>query len=81
MTAERREERELIEAYRDSITIVAEQLTPANLDTAVAIARLPEKIRGYGHVKLASMAAAHVRSATLMQHFTAAGSKNAEHVQ
>jgi indolepyruvate ferredoxin oxidoreductase len=81
MTAERREERELIEAYRESITIVAGQLTPANLDTAIAIARLPEKIRGFGHVKLASMAAAHVQGTTLMQQFTAMRASHAEHVQ
>jgi len=81
MTAERREERELIEAYRDSIMLVISQLTLANLDTAVAIARLPEKIRGYGHVKLASMATAHVRRAALMQQFTAVCAEVVEHAQ
>jgi indolepyruvate ferredoxin oxidoreductase len=81
MTTERREERELIDIYRESITIVAGQLTPANLDTAIAIARLPEKIRGFGHVKLASMATAHVQGSTLMQQFTDMRTSHVEHVQ
>jgi len=52
---ERKQERELIENYQQSLTTVLTKLTIANHSTAVAIASLPEKVRGYGHVKAAAM--------------------------
>jgi indolepyruvate ferredoxin oxidoreductase len=71
MTAERRAERQLIDAYRNSIEAAIDQLNAANIEIAIAIAHLPEQIRGYGHVKLASMAAAQVRWNALTQEFAA----------
>ncbi len=50
-THERRMERELIARYRDSIEEVLRTLGADNHALAVEIARLPENIRGYGHVK------------------------------
>ncbi|HZW76320.1 MAG TPA: DUF6537 domain-containing protein, partial [Caldimonas sp.] len=50
-TEERRVERELVDEYRASIEEVLRGLGPANLGLAVEIARVPEGIRGYGHVK------------------------------
>ena len=50
-TEERRTERALIVEYREAIEEVLRTLGPANLPLAVEIARVPEMIRGYGHVK------------------------------
>jgi len=50
-TEERRSERALIVEYREAIEEVLRTLGPANLALAVEIARIPEMIRGYGHVK------------------------------
>ena len=50
-TEERRGERALIKRYRDSIHELLKELNAATLNEAAEIARLPEEIRGYGHVK------------------------------
>jgi len=49
--AHRRQERELIEWYRDLIERVLENLTPENLPQAIEIAALPDQIRGYEKIK------------------------------
>jgi len=54
---ERRVERELVEEYRQSIEEILRALGPANLALAIEIARIPEGIRGYGHVKARHLAA------------------------
>ncbi|MBB3212531.1 indolepyruvate ferredoxin oxidoreductase [Herbaspirillum sp. Sphag1AN] len=66
-TAERKQERALIEAYRTTIADVLAKLTPENLAQAVAIARIPEEIRGYGHVKERHLKAATQKQAALLQ--------------
>jgi indolepyruvate ferredoxin oxidoreductase len=66
---ERRLERRLIEEYRVRIADVAHRLRPANLRAAIAIASLPQDIRGYGPVKLASIKEADARLASLMDSF------------
>jgi len=48
---ERKMERALIEEYRATLRDLLKGLTPANYDIAVQIAMLPQKMRGYGHVK------------------------------
>jgi indolepyruvate ferredoxin oxidoreductase len=50
-TEERRTERALIGEYRAAIDELLQGLTAEKLPLAVEIARLPEGIRGYGHVK------------------------------
>jgi len=57
-TAERRMERRLIADYRTRIDALLNTLTRDNHALAVAIARVPEEIRGYGHVKQRSVEAA-----------------------
>ncbi len=54
-TQERREERSLIDSYLQDIEQICQQLTPANHAAAVALASVPDEIRGYGHVKEASI--------------------------
>ena len=61
-TAERKMERALIQEYRDSLdAILARGLTPERLAVAVDIARIPEEIRGYGHVKERHVKAARAK--------------------
>src|SRR5205085_4554864 len=55
---ERRVERRLIGEYETLVGELIAGLTPANHALAVALARLPERIRGYGHIKEANLAAA-----------------------
>ncbi|CDS53143.1 Indolepyruvate ferredoxin oxidoreductase, alpha and beta subunits [Polaromonas sp. CG9_12] len=66
---ERKEERALIAEYRASIEEVLAGLTLENHATAVEIARIPELIKGYGHVKARHLAAARPQWTALMQAF------------
>lgn len=50
-TAERRLERQWISDYQAAIERVLEKVTPDTLAQACALMELPQKIRGYGHVK------------------------------
>lgn len=65
-TEERRTERALIGEYRACIEELLRTLSAANLAQAVEIARIPEEIRGYGHVKARHLAAARAKWETLM---------------
>jgi len=60
-TEERRMERQLIADYRASISRLLERLADADFVKALALASLPEQIRGFGHVKLASVERARVQ--------------------
>ena len=63
---ERRTERALIGEYRAAIDEVLAALTAERLALAVEIARLPEDIRGYGHVKARHLSAARAKWQGLM---------------
>lgn len=52
---ERRQERQLLADYEALIEEVGTRLDAGNHDQAVALLSLPEQIRGYGHVKQASI--------------------------
>jgi indolepyruvate ferredoxin oxidoreductase len=65
-TEERRTERALIVEYRACIEELLKDLSAERLALAVEIARIPEDIRGYGHVKLRHMAAARPKWDALM---------------
>ena len=54
-TAERKQERLLIEDYFKVIEMVCRNLSRGNHSVAVELASIPEKIRGYGHVKEAAI--------------------------
>ena len=68
-TSERRMERQLIADYENVIRELIESLVPANHALAVEIAQLPERIRGYGHVKDQAVAVAKAREAALLDAF------------
>jgi indolepyruvate ferredoxin oxidoreductase len=63
---ERRQERALIEQYREDLRAVLAALTRDNLSTAVSIAELPDQIRGFGPVKDANRAKAQARRRQLL---------------
>jgi indolepyruvate ferredoxin oxidoreductase len=75
-TAERRRERALVEDYFALVRLFCETLAPEHLDTALELGRLPEKIRGYGHVKEKAMDAAAERRARLMALYGASAHQN-----
>jgi indolepyruvate ferredoxin oxidoreductase len=66
-TAERRTERALIGEYRALVEEVLGTLTQERFARAVAIAEVPEQIRGFGHVKEKSIQKARARWAELRQ--------------
>jgi indolepyruvate ferredoxin oxidoreductase len=70
-TAERRAERKLIVEYEKLLADIAEHLTPGNYNSAVALAALPEKIRGYGPVKQRHLGIVKAEEAGLYEHFRA----------
>ena len=64
-TEERRMERRLIEEYDETIAEALDALSPATHASAVALASVPEGIKGFGHVKLRNVEAAQRRAARL----------------
>jgi indolepyruvate ferredoxin oxidoreductase len=64
---ERRQERELIDHYVSDVELILAHLSAGNRHTALSLARLPERIRGYGHVKEAAMKAAALQAARMRQ--------------
>jgi indolepyruvate ferredoxin oxidoreductase len=70
-TEERRTERALIRQYRDDIEGLLGSLNASNHALAVEIARLPEQIRGFGHVKERNLAAARGRRSALLADWSA----------
>jgi indolepyruvate ferredoxin oxidoreductase len=73
-TEERRTERALIGEYRALLDEIVTKLTPENHHLAVALASIPDKIRGYGHVKMRHLKAAKAEEATLIEQFRTAPS-------
>jgi indolepyruvate ferredoxin oxidoreductase len=73
-TPERRAERALIAQYRASIEQVIASLTGQNHSVALEVARLPDRIKGFGHVKDRNLAAARIEWDRLMHEWPPAGS-------
>ncbi|MCW5609208.1 MAG: indolepyruvate ferredoxin oxidoreductase family protein [Rubrivivax sp.] len=74
---ERRTERALIQEYRACIEELLKTLDAGNLALAAEIARIPEEIRGYGHVKERHLKAARTKWDALMQRWRAGPVKQA----
>jgi indolepyruvate ferredoxin oxidoreductase len=70
-TSERQLERRLVSDYERLLKEIFEHLTPANHHVAVALAMIPEKIRGFGPVKQRHLAAAKAEEAALWEQFGA----------
>ncbi len=75
-TQERRVERRLVDEYEATIVTLVGAMSPGNRALAVQIAQVPDDIRGYGHIKDASIAIAKAREADLLDKFRS-GTKNA----
>ena len=71
-TRERRAERRLIERYERVVSSLLGGLDHTNHAVAVEIASLPERIRGFGHVKARSIEEVECREAELLERFGAA---------
>ncbi|MBB3117021.1 indolepyruvate ferredoxin oxidoreductase family protein [Pseudoduganella violacea] len=65
-TEERKMERALIVEYRELVADLLARLDAGNHEQAVALAALPEKIRGFGHVKEKAVATFHEEKARLL---------------
>jgi indolepyruvate ferredoxin oxidoreductase len=68
-TDERRTERKLIADYERLLDELLAKLTPANHHVAIALAAIPQKIRGFGHVKMRHLEAAKAEEAVLLEQF------------
>ncbi|NMM45894.1 indolepyruvate ferredoxin oxidoreductase family protein [Rhodospirillaceae bacterium KN72] len=68
-TDERKMERQLIADYEAMIEEILNTLTSANYDTAIELAALPEKIRGFGHVKERHVALAKKQESDLLARY------------
>ncbi|WP_332777173.1 indolepyruvate ferredoxin oxidoreductase family protein [Polaromonas sp.] len=79
-SAERKMERALIEDYRASIETVLKSLDLGKHAAAVEIARIPELIKGYGHIKERNVETARLQWAGLMQAFEPAGARRPQKV-
>ena len=70
-SVERKTERQLVQDYEALLDEVLGKLTPENHHIAVGLAAIPEKIRGFGHVKLRHLKAAKADEAALLDQFRA----------
>lgn len=70
-TKERGIERKLIVDYEILLKEILDNLSPGNHAIAVALASIPEKIRGYGHVKMQQLKAAKAEEHALLEQFHA----------
>ncbi|KIF80213.1 indolepyruvate ferredoxin oxidoreductase family protein [Noviherbaspirillum autotrophicum] len=68
-SAERRMERRLIDEYRVTVLSLLDGLRADNLAMAAEIAALPEKIRGFGHVKAKAVGQVRAEQEALLQKF------------
>jgi indolepyruvate ferredoxin oxidoreductase len=66
-SAERRQERQLIADYRALIERLLQHTDQTRTDAALELACLPGAIRGFGHVKQASIVKAKAREAELLE--------------
>ena len=66
---ERKKERELIEKYYKRIKEISSKLDFDNYKTAIKIASIPEKIRGFGYIKMNSIKAAENLETNLIGEF------------
>jgi indolepyruvate ferredoxin oxidoreductase len=70
-SVERRTERALVRDYEAMLEEILAKLTPDNHHLAVGLAAIPEKIRGFGHVKARHLIAAKADEAALLEQFRA----------
>ena len=62
----------MIAEYEEMLDEISVKLSPDNHSIAVALAALPEQIRGFGHVKEAAIARIDIERADLFSSFVTA---------
>ena len=72
-SVERRMERRMIRDYVALIGEILDKLDAANVETATDLARLPLRVRGFGHVKLANAERVAEDRAALLEQFRSGG--------
>jgi indolepyruvate ferredoxin oxidoreductase len=70
---DRKTERRLIAEYEAVVDVIVDGLSASNHAAAVALAGIPDQIRGYGPVKAESVKTAKAREAELLARFRAPG--------
>lgn len=68
-TGERKQERALIEEYRQTVLQLLPEINERNFALALEIAQLPDQVRGYGPVKEQSINEARVKREQLLERF------------
>ena len=68
-TEERQTERALIQEYKDAVQELLVSLNAQNHALAVNVAKVPEQIKGFGHVKERHLAAAMIQWQNCMDEF------------
>ena len=68
-TQERKEERALVKRYMETIERMLEILSSSNMVTALELAELPQKIRGFGPIKLANLEEAKLKEQELLSQY------------
>jgi indolepyruvate ferredoxin oxidoreductase len=68
-TRERKTERQLIRDYEALLREIIANLGPQNHAVAIGLAAIPQKIRGFGHVKARHLEAAKKEEADLFARF------------
>ncbi len=74
-SSERKTERKLVADYEAMLGEILAKLGPDNHHLAVGLAVIPEKIRGFGHVKIRHLASAREDEAVLLEQFRASSSQ------
>ena len=74
-SAERKMERRFIEDYFNTVNELLETVSEENYELAVAIARIPEDIRGYGHIKEEYAEKAEAKWGSLLDNWRSGKSK------
>ena len=72
-TGERRRERQLVQDYLELAAEFARSADERNMAAALELARLPDDIRGFGHVKERNLQAAQTRRAELLGQYREPG--------
>jgi indolepyruvate ferredoxin oxidoreductase len=68
-SSERKEDKALLKQYKAVLNQIITGLTEENKEVALEMARVPEFVRGYGHVRTESVEVAEGRWKTLDDHF------------
>ena len=79
--AERREEKRLLHDFEQALNDIATHLDTKNYEAALALAQLPLEVRGFGHVKAATIQRYEAEAARLKPHFVSrdGGLKHLQH--